>query len=655
MAIELFDRNNVNCSIFKQTLKPFTMKKLTLYVILMSILFVSCKNEKQLKNESKSMTIGALTIANEHPVPGDSLDITYQNAEETEAWFVYLVGSKNYPMDIDFKSENSIYRSSIKVPDSAVALAFIFKNDQKFDNNNKEGYFIPLYNDDKKQIPGSKSAMYNYAKYSGADYGIYKESDSLLAAMKADLEAYPELKSEWEEPYYNLAYKQNKDEGLILINTYLESLSQKDEKTEKDYTSMMGYYSLIEQQEASDSIKTLVLEKFPKGATANFEMVNDFQPKTDLKEKVVIFNNYSKNNPELGNIGNYMASSIARSYYQQKDMENFEKFTDMIDDENLRASTLNNLAWELAEKGENIPVAKKMSKKSLDLLASIQKNPDNKPDYLTERQYKKSLESSYSMFADTYALIMFKQGKVKQAIAYQEKAHDPKARDAEANERFISYLMADNQYEEVTKKAEKFIELGYGNDKIKDAYKTAYFKTNPDSKDVDGKLTSMAVTAEKNAMADIKKSMIDEDAPKFTLKDLDGNDVSLESFKGKTVILDFWATWCGPCKASFPGMQQVVTKYKDDDKVALLFVDTFESGKDREKNVEDFIKKNKYTFHVVYDSEDSTIAEKYGITGIPTKIVVGPDGNIKFKSVGYSGSIDKLMKEMEIMIELSKS
>ena len=136
----------------------------------------------------------------------------------------------------------------------------------------------------------------------------------------------------------------------------------------------------------------------------------------------------------------------------------------------------------------------------------------------------------------------------------------------------------------------------------------------------------------------------------------DGNfsDVVLSS--DKAVLVDFWATWCGPCKASFPEMQQLVEKYKDNENVAILFVNTFENTPKREKDITDFITKNKYDFHVILDapikdSRNFEVADSYGIRGIPTKIIISPEGKINYKSVGYEGN-GKLLTEMEILIEL---
>jgi len=634
------------------------MKNLTIYAFALALIFTSC--QKEVKQESQPLAMGDLTLSKAHPMPGDQLEINYQDDQDVEAFYTYMVGTKNYPVDMDWKTTDAEKKGSITIPDSAVALAFILKTDETYDDNNEKGYLIPLYNDADKPIAGSQSALAYYSIREGSRYGITADEKDVEQTLKNDLEAHPALKKDWQAPYLQMLYESNEAEGKKGIENYLSSLSQKEDKTEADYASMMTFYRMTNQQSQSDSIKSLAIEKFPKGKSANMEIVNKFGQEQDLDKKIAIYNDYKSNVGKTGDFPNYMASNIASAYYTKNDMENFEKYSSMVDDKASKAVSLNNMAWGLAERGEHLDRAANMSKTSLDLISELKDDPKDKPDFYTQKQYENSLESSYSMYADTYALILFKQGKVKEAITYQEKAHDPKHRDAEANQRFIEYLMADQQYDQVQSKAETFIKDGYGTAKIKADYEIAYEKANPEATDFDKKLEALEKEAHKTQVAEVKKTMLDEEAPTFTLKDTQGKVISLEALKGKTVILDFWATWCGPCKASFPGMQQVVTKYKDDDNVVLLFVDTFERGENREKLVEDFIKDNDYDFHVVYDttiegSNNFEVADKYDVTGIPTKVVIGPDGKLKFKAVGFSGSGDKLVSEMDIMIDILKS
>lgn len=155
------------------------------------------------------------------------------------------------------------------------------------------------------------------------------------------------------------------------------------------------------------------------------------------------------------------------------------------------------------------------------------------------------------------------------------------------------------------------------------------------------------------AKKEYAKKMFSQPAPDFTLKDLTGKDVKLSELKGKIVVVDFWATWCGPCVQSFPGMQKVVNKYKDDTNVAFLFIATAENPRNREERIRKFLEKKKYTFQVLVDTDD-TAAEKFGVNGIPMKFVIDPNGNIRFNSTGFNGSTEQTALEVEAMIELIK-
>lgn len=636
------------------------MKRNLFYLFSMLLALASCKQEPAIKTQA--LTMGQLTLSTDKPKPGEHLDLRYHTDKEVEAFYAYMVGSKNYPIDIDFSEQDGEQKGSIKVPDSAVALAFYIKANNKLDNNNKDGYLLPLYQKDGQQLPGSSSAIAYFKLRQGDHYNISSDESQTLNTIKSELDAHPGLKPEWEVAYLQLLYRTDKEAALPLIDAYAAAVDENPKAIEKEYNSAMQLFAMLRDKEKEEAFKQKALKNFPKGDIANYELIDQFQQEGNLDKKATIFETFANANPKLGNIGNYMASTLARTYYQQKDLVNFEKYMSLMDDKSNEASILNNLAWTMAERGTDLDQAEKMSKTSLELITELQKNPVDKPDFYTKNQYDQALKSSYSMYADTYAFILFNQGKVKEAITYQEQAHDPQGRDVNANQRYLDYLIADNQTENVKEKAEQFIKLGQANDKIKEAYKAAYLELNPDA--TASAVTDNLIAFEKEAYAsqvtEIKENMLDEEAPVFALKDMNGDEVSLQSLSGKVVILDFWATWCGPCKASFPGMQEVVTKYKNDDAVALLFVDTFERGPNREKMVEDFIKENNYTFDVIYDTEiegsnSFEVADKYNINGIPTKAIIGPDGKLRFKTVGYGGSNEKMIQELDIMIDILRS
>jgi thiol-disulfide isomerase/thioredoxin len=153
--------------------------------------------------------------------------------------------------------------------------------------------------------------------------------------------------------------------------------------------------------------------------------------------------------------------------------------------------------------------------------------------------------------------------------------------------------------------------------------------------------------------------MLDEEAPDFELADLNGNIVSLKSLRGKTVILDFWATWCGPCLTAFPGMQMAVNKFENDDKVQFLFVNTSEKGADLNNKVSELLKTNNYSFHVLMDDQMKgtnryKTAYAYNVLGIPTTVFIGPDGKIRFKKLVSNGNKEQMVEEISIMIDLAK-
>ncbi|HEX4997195.1 MAG TPA: redoxin family protein [Terriglobia bacterium] len=121
-----------------------------------------------------------------------------------------------------------------------------------------------------------------------------------------------------------------------------------------------------------------------------------------------------------------------------------------------------------------------------------------------------------------------------------------------------------------------------------------------------------------------------KDAPTFSLMDLDGKPYSLDSLKGKTVLLDFWATWCGPCKRSLPVLEKLHQQYSPAG-LTILGVDV---GEDR-STVTTFLKANPMPYPIALGSEFG-ILTAYSIQVIPTYVLIGPDGKVVAQQFGFN-------------------
>lgn len=120
-------------------------------------------------------------------------------------------------------------------------------------------------------------------------------------------------------------------------------------------------------------------------------------------------------------------------------------------------------------------------------------------------------------------------------------------------------------------------------------------------------------------------------APDFTLKSLDGKTVKLSDFKGKPVYINFWASWCPPCKKEIPEIQKFYTQNKG--QVVVLAINiTFD---DKLADVQNILKKNNATFPVLLDeSQDNAVADLYQVYGIPASFFIDKDGIIRDHHIG---------------------
>ena len=547
-------------------------------------------------------------------------------------------------------------------------MFFSFAKDDIKENNNDEGYYTALYDKAGNEVPGASLALASGINNFSGIWGLKRNSAKAAEFTKKEF-ASAAAREKFYNEYFMFLGQSAEPSDKELLNKELKKHIARTNLSEADLLTAKRYYeSFLKDKEQGEAVNELIKQRFPNGNWKRNELADAFYKEKNLDVKAKLFDKYVAEyqpfSSEQQSSVDQMAAMLTQRFADSSLYTPMQKYAGMIKSKATLANVYNSIAWKMAGEGVNnqprdVEKGKELSKKSLDLMEQEINNPSNKPSYMTEKQWSKNLTSTFYMFADTYATLLYHNKEYDEAYALEKKAVENFGRkDVSMNEAFAVLTEKIKGPKAAQEELEKFLEEGKYSPKMKEQLKTIYLSQNNNEEQwikYAGGLEQMAFNKLK---AELAKQMINMPAPDFKLKDLSGKEVALSSLKGKVVVVDFWATWCGPCIASFPGMQKAVEKYKNNPDVVFLFIDTWETGDDREKKVKDFVEKNKYPFLVLYDetkkdSDEFTIVSNYKVDGIPTKFVIDANSNIRFKSVGYNGSADALLNEMTAMIEMA--
>jgi thiol-disulfide isomerase/thioredoxin len=373
----------------------------------------------------------------------------------------------------------------------------------------------------------------------------------------------------------------------------------------------------------------------------------------EAEEKIKTDSNWKAHQNSLPD----MKIRVLSLYKDKKEWDKLKQTIQEINPEmtNSVAMMYNNIAWGMQGKSENLVLAEELSRIATEHSKKEMQQPtEKKPTNQTTKQWEKSRRERYAMFADTYAMVMYRMGEYKKGFSLTREAALDIHNGNNVNQNTTYALLAEKvlPVEQYKILLENFVSKGKANKEIKEVLQRAYIKEKGSEDGYDNYMAALEKEERLRMLEELRKTMLNNPAPAFALYDLGGKQVSLADLKGKTVIVDFWATWCGPCIASFPGMQKVATKYKNNPDVVFLFVDTWESVEDKKKNAAEFIANKKLDLHVLLDDQNKVV-EQFKVEGVPTKFVIDKNGVIRFKSVGYNGNDDKLVTELTAMIELA--
>lgn len=306
--------------------------------------------------------------------------------------------------------------------------------------------------------------------------------------------------------------------------------------------------------------------------------------------------------------------------------------------------------------------AGQLERMASDLVREILARPaEGDERLLTPSEYAAQRVDRNSRQFFAYAQILADCGRSAEALAWMEKLQPIYGyKDASFNECYVNLLA--KCATEVVPRIENSIGENAATqsmlDKLQDDYVARHKSARGFEAYVDGLKSAELLQA---LQAEVKKAMVKEKIAPFTLTDLKGKTVSSAALKGKIIVLDFWATWCAPCKAALPAMQMAVHKYSKDKDVVFYFVTTQEKPAGLVKKVKEYVEEKGYgDMNFVFDLPGegkvndrfyAALAAQFHFSGIPVKAVIDGDGNLRWCSVGYMGSPTELVDEIGFVIE----
>ncbi len=557
--------------------------------------------------------------------------------------------------------KGTIHSGAVTLDSNTNAVAFGFSYNDVKDNNGKDGYLLPVYNAQNKIVPGYYAAASLFYRGYGEDLmGVAKNTDKSWSILQDAAETNPALKHDmvFMDEYLGGIRLNKKAESATLLATELENFEKKGNLKEAEWGFLnMWYANRLKNKEKAEALMAAMKIAYPDGEWKKNDAAAAIRKEQDLAKKEALLQEYMKRYPAKSDIEKRttesLVSQLANAYAKAKNFDAYHKWNNSLSMA-AAASNNNNLAWNLAEKDLDMEEAKKMTVSATMFAKNeMQKPSGKKPDGISTRRWEEQRKYQYAMYGDTYAFIMHKLGDDKAAYPVaKDAASISNFKNAEYNERYAMVAEKVLSAGETKKLLEQFVKDGVASSKTKDILKIAYVKDKGAEAGYDTYLAALEADAQIKKRAEIASSILNEAAPKFGLKDFEGKTVSLDDLKGKVVIVDFWATWCGPCIASMPAMNKALTKYKDDQNVKFLFVDTWESVDDKLKNAKDFMQSKNFPFYVLMDTEDKMVTD-FKVSGIPTKFILDKEGRIRFKSIGFNGNDDELVSELSTMIELA--
>ncbi|RXK85708.1 TlpA family protein disulfide reductase [Filimonas effusa] len=630
---------------------------------------------------------------------GDTLHVVYRPRGPVNTpvkGFAYLY--KNFEWkgyDLSLTKTDTGWIGEKQIPEGAALICFRFYVADTIDKGNRWPYVLLIHDKNKRMTPG---AYTEYALMRRRDIKGYMSDlvrpESLIEPRVA-VALY--VAKEWGDltvrrnMFYRICMSVKEyfppEKGDSIIRKGAAEIAALPDIKEQELLTIQRIYSrILNNNDAADSIMKIILAKYPNGIAFRQKQLGDVYRIMDKEKHLAAWDKFLETYPAskynwneftdpVWGENSFFANSFTfqgNTAFMQHNLAEVKRLGTLAPLELLPYLYMHYVMFPFHQvqpmitDAEAYDIAKVYMDRMLKLLNDPNPEVSKRGIYAPSEWPRPFMVKDYEVFAH-HVKLLFENREYAAASKLAAQVFDIiRYSDVVFNDVYVKLLLREKKNKEALEYIHGAIYANAFTAEMIKTLKADYLRNGKDEKNFPAYVISLKSkeSIEKEQQA-IRKAMVTVPAPAFSLSDKNDNKVSLAGLKGKIVVLDFWATWCHPCKAAMPGMQMAVDHFKNDKDIAFYFISTLEQNPRYKIMADSFVTAKKYDFTVLFDNKtDSSdrndqAFEEYRkvlhFNGIPEKVIIDKNGIIRWWSSGGSENHIALAEEIKYVVELLKN